>query len=133
MKLRFHDLGVHDTISGPICSHCGRENNSTDKDCWFCGTSLVTAASTLRKRRHVVGRLVAGDGQFLDLYEGQSATLTGGPPAVRQQGGDAKAGTDVTASEGGLSATEGEGAGRRLQTGDVLEAGGTRYVVIVRA
>lgn len=129
VMLRFHDLGLHDTIGGPICSHCGRENNATDKDCWFCGTSLVSAASVVRKRRQVVGRLVAADGQHLDLYAGQSAMLAGRAPTLRHQGAGDVEGTEVTASDSGLTAAE----ARELRTGDVLEVGGMRYVVIVRA
>lgn len=128
VRARFHDLGVHDTISGPICSHCGRENNATDRDCWFCGTSLVSAQSALRKRRHVVGRLVDGRGGHLDLYAGQSAVLAGDAPTLRQEATAHGEGMEVTASEAGLTA-----GGGRLSTGQVLEAGGMRYVVIVRA
>jgi hypothetical protein len=132
LNLRFHDLGVHDSISGPVCSHCGRENKATDKDCWFCGTSLVSAVSTLRTRRQVVGRVVAADGRFLDLYDGQSAVLSGGAPAFRQQGEETGGGSEVSASKRGLTVTEAGGETRQLQTGDVLEAGGTSYLVIVR-
>ena len=137
VPVRFHDLSSGDGISGPMCSHCGRENKSTDKDCWYCGTSLVYAASTLRTRRQVVGRVVAASGEFLDLYAGQSARLGEGMPSLIQAPGQnepALAGwAEVSAAQDGLLLSAGDGAqGRALSTGDTVDAGGARYVVIIR-
>lgn len=141
VKLRFHDLAAHDAISGPICSHCGRENSATDKDCWYCGTSLVSAHSTLRSRRLVVGRIVADGGPFLDLHDGQSATLGGGPPLLRQAQSQVGGSTEVAAAGGRLSVAGAAGATvngtaatapQELKAGDVIEAAGMRYQVILR-
>ncbi|MBA2555922.1 MAG: FHA domain-containing protein, partial [Chloroflexi bacterium] len=68
MDLTFHDLAVGDRLSGPMCSHCGRENSSTQRDCWYCGTSLVSAATTIRQRLQVAARIVTRDGARYDLY-----------------------------------------------------------------
>lgn len=137
MTLRFHDLSAHDTISGPICSHCGRESKATDRDCWYCGTSLVSALSTLRTRRLVVGRILAETGEFLDLYPGQGATLGQGAPALLQAPGPGESAseppTEVSATEDGMViAGTADGKGKSLRTGDVVEASGERYVIIVR-
>ena len=137
VTLRFHDLGAHDAISGPICSHCGRENKATDKDCWYCGTSLVSAVSTLRTRRLVVGRILAETGESLDLYAGQSATLGQGAPALLLAPGQGESAsappTEVSATEDGMVvAGTADGTGQSLTTGDIVEANGARYVIIVR-
>lgn len=73
--LIFHDLHARDMISGPVCHICGRENTDADRDCWFCGTSLLNAPTTLRELRRVALRAVSGSGQWADLYAGRWLAL----------------------------------------------------------
>lgn len=68
--LTFHDLHARDRVSGPVCHVCGRENTDADRDCWYCGTSLLNAPTTLRERRPVVVRVVSASGAWADLYSG---------------------------------------------------------------
>lgn len=74
-RLGFHDLTSGDHFSGPICSHCGRENSATEKDCWFCGTSLVNASSTIRQGKLVACRVIPALGAPRDLFIGESLLL----------------------------------------------------------
>ena len=98
----------------------------------------------------VVGRVIAASGESIDLFAGQSASLAGGPPTLRQQIAGASepaaaesppdGATQVEATADGLSLKDGQpngaesrpDSGRKLATGDVVEARGARYVVIVR-
>ncbi len=75
VSLIFHDLHARDTISGPVCHNCGRENADADRDCWFCGTSLLNAPTTLREHRNVMLRAVSHTGQWADLYAGKWLAL----------------------------------------------------------
>jgi pSer/pThr/pTyr-binding forkhead associated (FHA) protein len=74
-SLVFHDLHARDRISGPVCHICGRENTDTQRDCWFCGTSLLNAPTTLRELRPVTLRVVSSTGRSEDLYAGQWLAL----------------------------------------------------------
>jgi hypothetical protein len=75
VSLVFHDLHARDTISGPVCHNCGRENTDADRDCWFCGTSLLNAPTTLREHRNVMLRAVSSTGEWADLYAGKWLAL----------------------------------------------------------
>jgi hypothetical protein len=75
VQLTFHDLAAGDRLSGPICHVCGRENE-TERDCWYCGASLLNAPTTLRQRRQVMARVIALSGPPADLYE-QGALVLG--------------------------------------------------------
>ena len=75
VRLTFHDLHARDTISGPVCHVCGRENTDAERDCWFCGTSLLNAPTTLRELRLVALRAVSSAGQWADLYAGKWLAL----------------------------------------------------------
>jgi len=74
-SLVFHDLHARDRISGPVCHICGRENTDADRDCWFCGTSLLNAPTTLRELRPVALRVVSSTGRWGDLYAGRWLAL----------------------------------------------------------
>jgi hypothetical protein len=135
VQLRFHDLGAHDAISGLMCSHCMRENEAIAKDCWYCGTSLVSAPSSLRTRRPVVGRIVSETGEFLDLFAGQSASLDRGRPLIRHAPNHESAegsAIEVSATDDGLTIADTLGDVRRLTTGDIVDAPGARFVIIIR-
>jgi hypothetical protein len=75
VTLLFHDLRARDTISGPVCHVCGRENTDAERDCWFCGTSLLNAPTTLREMRNVALRAVSNSDQWADLYPGRWLAL----------------------------------------------------------
>ena len=75
VRLTFHDLHARDTYSGPVCNVCGRENSSSDRDCWFCGESLLNAPTTLREMRKVEARVVSSSGGQGDLYAKQWLVL----------------------------------------------------------
>jgi hypothetical protein len=140
--LRFWDLASGDRISGPVCSHCNRENLATDAECWFCGTSLVNAPTGIRTRREVTCRLVGADGLPLDLVEGQSLTFgddgtprgggVAGEPTARfevRDGQPTLAGA-ATVEHGSEPADAGDG--RIVATGDLIRIGARSYAVIRR-
>jgi hypothetical protein len=141
--LRFWDLASGDRISGPVCSHCSRENLASDAECWFCGTSLVNAPTGIRTRREVTCRLVGADGLPLDLVEGQS--LSFGEDGIARTGGAAgdpaatlemRDGQPTVAGAAAILERDGEavkaGDGRPVATGDLLRIGARAYVVIRR-
>jgi pSer/pThr/pTyr-binding forkhead associated (FHA) protein len=100
-SLIFHDLHARDRISGPVCHICGRENADADRDCWFCGTSLLNAPTTLREIRPVALRAVSSTGRFDDLYAGRWLALRpdGSVESLRDQ---PAAGTVAVHVENGL-------------------------------
>ena len=141
--IRFWDLASGDRISGPVCSHCNRENLATDAECWFCGTSLVNAPTGIRTRREVACRLVGADGLPLDLVEGQTLSFgddgaargggTAGQPAATLEIRDGQpmlAGAAATVERDGEVADAGEG--RPVATGDLVRIGARTYAVIRR-
>ena len=101
VSLVFHDLHARDRISGPVCHICGRENTDTQRDCWFCGTSLLNAPTTLRELRPVTLRAVSSSGRSEDLYAGQWLALRpdGSVESLRDQ---PAAGTVAVHVEDGL-------------------------------
>jgi predicted component of type VI protein secretion system len=146
--LFFHDLASHDTIQGPVCSYCHRENKSTDKDCWYCGTSLVNALTLARERRPVTCRVVTATGRWRDLYADQLVPLSSDEALEARSTGD---GPDAPADSVAVVIRSGEprlqvpaessdvrvnGAapehGQRLQTGDDIEVGDVHFTVVVR-
>jgi hypothetical protein len=143
VDLIVHDLAAGDRLGGPVCSHCGRENEARGTECWFCGTSLVNAPTAIRSRRRVVCRLVAADASTHDLLEGGALTIR---DSVVAESSDADgvtgpaivivAGTPAFLPGPGATVQEREGdvpAGDRpLRTGDIVLAGGRRHVVVVR-
>jgi hypothetical protein len=143
-RLHYWDLAAGDRISGPVCSHCGRENVGTDAECWFCGTSLVNAPTGIRTKRRVMCRFVGADGQVADLVEEQAlafgpdgspgpagaAAERGGPMASMDDGRPVLAGAGAVVERGGVGEPAGEG--RALETGDVVRVGQRSYVAIVR-
>jgi hypothetical protein len=151
-RLTFWDLAAGDTISGPVCSNCGRENVSSDADCWFCGTSLVNAPTGIRTKRKVACRLVGADERAIDLLDqqvitfapdgtpepaGQHAgsqdleiTVTDGRPVLLGSGASVEA-SPARASPAGHDNAE-SSQERVLSTGDVVRVGERAFVVIVR-
>ena len=75
VTLVFHDLAGGDRLSGPVCNVCGRENDETGRDCWYCGTSLLNAPTMIRKRTPVVCRVVNHAGESVDLYPERALAL----------------------------------------------------------
>jgi hypothetical protein len=142
-----HDLTAGDRISGPRCSHCGRENKSGDPECWFCGTSLVNALTGVRTKRRLILRLVDATGGRSDLVEGHAmqpraeggwdeipaeapAPADGPAPAIVID-----AGHPTSTVSGDVVVEDAAGAARSpgpIETGDVVVAGGRRYAAISR-
>ena len=144
VQLTFHDLQAGDRLSGPLCSHCSRENMGNDKDCWYCGTSLVNAPTAILSKKKVVFRIVAAGGQAFDVHAGETffetapgeATLghaeqvPENPGLVISPEGDKNAKLISTGSA--LTVNGNPPAGDSLHTGDVLSTGAGNYLVIVR-
>ena len=84
----FHDLAAGDRRQGPVCHNCHRENDASQRDCWFCGTSLVNAPTTIRMPRPVLCRILGPNGAHADLYEGMVLVLSpeGNVTATRKEG-----------------------------------------------
>lgn len=147
IELEFHNLAAGDRLSGPVCSHCGRENDSSEKDCWYCGTSLVSAATTIRQRLQVICRVISAGGERWDLHPGRAMLLRGDGSVALIDADDApepgalKIGLDgmrllaaANAADDSISVA-GEtptGAGRELATGDRIDVGPARFWVLVR-
>jgi hypothetical protein len=152
-RLTFWDLAAGDQISGPVCSHCGRENTSADADCWFCGTSLVNAPTGIRTKRQVLCRLVGPDERAIDLIDQQeivfrpdgtpepvpanaSSTDPGvaileGRPTLRGSSATIEGPPERSTTAGGAASGDGDQS-RPLSTGDRIRIGERRFVVIVR-
>lgn len=145
-QLTFHDLSSGDRLSGPMCSHCGRENRPDDHDCWFCGTSLVNAPTNVLAKREVSCRLVSATGDTYDLLNGEHFAVAGDGGGVVQREGESEPGATTIARLDGeqpltpdpspeelrhndVAATP----GRALASGDVLRWGDTTFVIITRA
>ena len=75
VAVTFHDLAARDRRSGPVCHVCRRENDPADHDCWFCGTSLLNAPTTIREPRPVICRVLAAGTPAADLYAGRALVL----------------------------------------------------------
>ena len=143
VRLAFNDLAAGDRIGGPVCSHCGRENEARGTECWFCGTSLVNAPTAIRSRRRVVCRLVGADLVTYDLLEGGALVVRdGGVEALADAAG--ATGPAIVIVGGTPAFLPGPGAGvetaggdvspgdRPLRTGDVVATSERRFVVLVR-
>jgi hypothetical protein len=147
IDLAFHNLSAGDRLSGPVCSHCGRENAAEDRDCWYCGTSLVSAATTVRQRLQVICRVVSASGEHWDLHPGRAIVLrANGTVALGDPKDPVEPGSLKVHLEGARlvarAAPDDESitvAGRvpgadgvELHTGDRIEAGAARYWMLVR-
>jgi FHA domain len=136
--LVFHDLAAADRLSGPVCNVCGRENDELGRDCWYCGTSLLNAPTTVRKRTAAVCRLIAVSGEWVDLYPERAITLgaDGGLAQVTSATGSAAARVEAIDTAPVLftgSAEPGAAdAGQKLETGGLEMADGVAFGVIVR-
>lgn len=141
LELTFHDLAASATISGPICSYCKRENSATDKDCWYCGTSLVNAPTTIKERLVAVCRVLSLDGTKFDIYPNQVLALKAdGAETGRAEKLPEGTTATIEAAEGGLklrlvsgeATINGEAAvdGDPLRSGDQLLVDGARYTLI---
>lgn len=143
-QITLHDLQASDRVSGPTCSHCSRENKATDKDCWYCGTSLVNAPTIVLKSSKTVCRLVSKAGKSFDVYPGEAFVLASqsGPsvvpegdlpkmaPAIKVVG---KAPT-LALAEGSPVNVRGRPAlnGQSLKTGDEIRTGEGQFIIVVR-
>ena len=145
-RLTFHDLAAGDRISGPMCSHCSRENRSDDHDCWYCGTSLINAPTNVLAHRAVICRLVSAAGEVHDLLPGESFAVTAsGAGAVQRDGQTLSDATTIARLDGEQAIVPesppdalrlNDSAARpreRLSSGDSLRWGDTVFVVITRA
>lgn len=145
-QLTFHDLASGDRLSGPMCSHCSRENRPDDHDCWYCGTSLLNAPTNVLAKREVSCRLVAAEGIAHDLMSGESFGVSAsGTGSVHRQGEIVEGVASIARLEGeaahtpdpspdGLRLNDAVAApGQPLASGDVLRWGESTFVVITRA
>jgi hypothetical protein len=145
-SLVFHDLTAADRLSGPVCSHCSRENLAGDSDCWFCGTALINAPTTILRRLPAVVRFIGQDGETHDLLPDESLTTRpdGTIVVARAEAEIAEDAPQVRASGDAVRiVSTGEAMIKvnstpsipevPLATGDVLELAGTTYLVITRA
>ena len=137
----FQDLSSGDRISGPICSHCGRENLASDADCWYCGTSLVNAATSSIRAERVVCRLVSLSGERFEIHDGEAFIVAGDNASVAEVAAASEGAGVVVRMSDGVIAASGTGASvngdpidgsRSLATGDRVAAGGRQYLVIIR-
>lgn len=143
----FHDLravAVHTALLN--CSHCGRENPLEQRDCWYCGTSLVNAPTVMPGRRNAACRIAPPGQRGESLFASDSLRILDGgnlrrddaqaPPA--QAAAAVAAGDDgrvmLTALESSPVAVNGTAVGgaTALAHSDVITAGGTRYVALLR-
>ncbi len=147
LELKFYDLQSGDRVSGPQCSHCSRENMPADRDCWFCGTSLVNAPTAILEPRRTLCRVIAAvDGETYDVHKGEAFVLPqdGRARVVRNdelpaeiiagiKPADSK-GSAILFGQDDSSSVNGEPAasGHSLSTGDDFHTGGSSFLVIVR-
>ncbi|MFN8555898.1 MAG: FHA domain-containing protein [Dehalococcoidia bacterium] len=147
VRLVFYDLAAADRVSAPVvCSHCARENQRGDTECWFCGASLVNAPSLSIRCRPVTCRVISAAGHALDLFSDEALLFQpNGDAEVRPRpriSADAPAFIEMQerrpflrlAQPGapiwlnGRSAVDGD----HLGTGDELRVGQAHYVLVVR-
>lgn len=103
VEIGYHNLANASRVSGPICSYCKRENSLAQKDCWFCGTSLVSALSDVRTRTPLVLRAAGPPQQKpIDVFPGEILTFDaeGEASVVREEGAATDVLAIVAASEG---------------------------------
>jgi FHA domain len=146
LKIFFTDLAAADTLAGPSCSYCKRENSPTDKDCWYCGTSLVNAPTTIGSKRTATCRLIDQQGRTFDLYGGQAFVLRPfqAPEVFARERLPREFAAAVEESDGKITLVVPQpvaeltlngqpgAAGTELKTGDQLRMGDGHYVVILR-
>ncbi|MPZ22360.1 MAG: FHA domain-containing protein [Dehalococcoidia bacterium] len=143
LSMVFNDLAASSALAGPICSHCARENMASDKDCWYCGTSLVNAATVVGQVRTAVARLASADGSPSNAYSGQAFVLesgsvqTGQAERLAQEAVTAiipSAGSAVLKLQTGDQAQVNGGPagdGQTLASGDEIVLGTDRYALIL--
>lgn len=132
----FHDLAAQDRQSGPICHVCRRENEPSDRDCWFCGTSLLNAPTTIRQARPVICRVVSASGAVADLYAERALVLKsdGAADSVRQPVPSGSIGIAIGDGEPvllGVGSTD-VAEGQPIRTGLQVAVDGAVFGVIAR-
>lgn len=145
LHLTFHDLQAGDRISGPMCSHCSRENMPTDEDCWYCGTSLVNAPTSILETRKVACRIVSDAGDTFDIHEGEAFVILPGEGPQVVSGDNQPAGAAAIRPresapgaeldpQGASLTVNGKPAStsQPLKTGDEVETEGARFTIVVR-
>lgn len=143
VTLTFHDLSSVTRAFSLTCSHCRRANAPDRRDCWFCGTSLVNAPTSIPQRGEAVCRIVPTNGaKPLTLFPGESA-------CIGRDGNVALAASDnkdcavvIHATDAGANVGPGSvpvtlnGASleavRDLASGDSIEVAGTKLVVLLQ-
>lgn len=145
VQLVFHDLTSTDRISGLVCSHCSRENLTTDRDCWYCGTSLVNAPTIIARRLPLACRIVSETGQCHNLYPGEvfAVDQNGKGELLKGEEAPADAVAVVTLQDGNPLLVSGSSAPtitfnganlsspQELRTGDELRCGEGHFLFIV--
>ena len=143
-RLAFYDLAKGGRTSGPVCSHCSRENMLDDKKCWYCGTFLASAGTLLIERRSAVCHVLSATGTRVDLRAGEVVAMYEGRPAevrsadMRPEGHFAaivvrdEEPTLSPAPEASITVNgEPNQDGRILRTGDELRAWDQHLLIIV--
>ena len=103
VEIGYHNLANASRVSGPLCSYCKRENSLTQKDCWFCGTSLVSALSDVRTRTPLVLRAAGPPPQKpIDVFPGEMLgfDVEGEVSVIREEGAATDLMAIVATSEG---------------------------------
>ncbi|MEO6578672.1 MAG: FHA domain-containing protein [Candidatus Limnocylindria bacterium] len=144
IEIGYHNLATASRVSGPFCSYCNRENPPTQKDCWFCGTSLVGARSDVRARTPLLLR-VAGPPQQQpsDVFPGEILAFDAeGKPSVVREEGAGTAQLAIASTADGARLRYGGGhpqvklndvlvlADTDVTSGDRLEIGGQAMIIL---
>lgn len=134
VAVTFHDLAARDRRSGPVCHVCRRENDPAEHDCWYCGTSLLNAPTTIREPRPVICRVVALTGAWADLFAGRALVLDPGGTieSTPQQRVPANAPRVEERDGRGVYVPGAEESAQELRTGSKLSVQRANFSVICR-
>ncbi|MBA3429890.1 MAG: FHA domain-containing protein [Actinobacteria bacterium] len=109
VTVAYHNLSQAARISGPRCAHCGRENATPRKDCWFCGTSLVNAGSADRTRVPIAFRAARVPGKpWVDVAPGEMLAIRDGNLLVEPEAMPKAGSWTVSTGDGHLRLNAGD-------------------------
>ena len=144
VRLAFYDLAKGSRTSGPMRSHCSRENMLGDKKCWHCGTLLASAGTLLIERRSAVCHVLSAAGARVDLRAGELVVMYEGRAAEALSADEHPEGHSAAivlrdgkptlslAPDTSIKVNgEPDQDGKILRTGDELRAWDQRLLIIV--